>query len=157
MEDYEVRLAMNRTRQPVYDIDLRPKHADKKIEFSANIQNMSAIVGHDLSVILLIPKNIATYKNPMSGKEDIDGTDYVRALADVRLVPYIEPYGIFGCGFGNSVELQHIPPALISVIVRVYDRIGQASETEFIISLFSSPKGLVTERKNRQIRSDALT
>jgi predicted HTH transcriptional regulator len=60
MEDYEIRQAMNRARRPTYSVDLTTTETGGEINFYGHVQNVSEVVGHEVSIILLVPNGLAS-------------------------------------------------------------------------------------------------
>lgn len=81
MEDYEVRQTMNRASRPAYRLTL---HTNKKhttgemanLRFQATLENISEIVGHDVSAVLFAPLHVL--QGPTDPIAVFDGAKYAR-------------------------------------------------------------------------------
>lgn len=144
MEDYEIRQTMNRTSRPNYEVALLAvDHGGggnrSKIRFQAVIENMSEMVGHEVSVILFAPKGWV--KDPDAFTMNFGDIPYSRIPGD-----YIES----STSMSSAVESAHpLVPYSISFrkaiflptdfyvrenrifIVKVFDSFGLALSAKF--------------------------
>ena len=150
MEDYEIRQAINRPRRPTYTITLNASDSGGDFNFYSHIQNTSEVFAHDVSVVLLIPRNLARVPEPAYGTTEIEGLEYIRVLNIAAVSPDLRPFATMDGHFNNSLNGTNVAAMNVPVIVRVYDNFGWATEGEFWISLISTPPGQVSRSTVRQ-------
>ncbi len=150
MEDYEVRQTMNRTQQAAFNIEINTKIKDQELTFYTRVQNTSELVGHEVSVVLLFPEQLAKARPPYSQYENIDGLKYIRVASD-ELLSTLGPLSsrAFHCR-SNALVISPTPEAYgCKAFVRIYDQHGRAAEAEFRLTLFPDP-GKVYDLKMRR-------
>jgi len=145
MEDYEVRQTMARAARPAYEVELQAqeKSSDQQLlrfHFSAVLQNVSEIVGHDVSVVVFLPKEFIP--DPDSYNENRDGVIYGRIpgeheesshsiSAAIETVPPLTP---FHYQFRKSVHFGRVILAKrITILVKAFDQFGLALDATFHI------------------------
>jgi hypothetical protein len=149
MEDYEVRLSMNRASRPAYSINLRAighgGRADAQIyRFQALIQNESDIVGHEVAAVLFVPKGLSEPSDDRT--YDIEGVSYSRisgtyaesSQATRSAVTSAHPLTTYALDFVKSIFIKVHPlytPPDFQVIVRLYDQYGLALKALFKVSI----------------------
>lgn len=148
MEDYEVRQTMNRASRPAYEMKLGPVNIttqgdQRSFRFSGTLQNMSEIVGHDVSGVLFAPKDLVS--QPDDYTLTYDGIEYARIpgeYAETSLTPRsvihtVPPLTPFGLNFRKSLQFRvdMIPAKRFTVLVRVYDRFGLSLDAQFHVLL----------------------
>jgi hypothetical protein len=149
MEDYEVRLCMNRASRPAYSIELRAighgSRADAQIHrFQALIQNESDIVGHEVAAVLFVPQELIERSDERT--YDFQGVQYSRipgAYAEssqtIRsAVPSAHPLTTYALDFAKTIFIKVHPlytPPHFQVIVRLYDQYGLALKALFKVSI----------------------
>ena len=150
MEDYEVRLTMNRAQKPAFEVQMHPSSSDKEVTFSCRVLNTSELVGHEVSLVLLLPDELAKLHPPYAQYEDIAGLKYIRVPGS-ELFPTLGPLNSQTLFFPSNSLLISNPPGAYGCIafVRVYDQFGRAAEAEFRVPLFADP-GKVYDLKMRR-------
>jgi hypothetical protein len=154
MDDDEIRQTMNRQTKPTYHIRLTTHEVKNEISLSGTIQNTSVMVARDVSTVLLLPEEFRS-RTPW-GSEVIDEKTYVRILNDFRrsVVSQLNPFETMEFRFGSAVKIPDVVQwRQFPAIIRVYDHFGEGHESEFWISLVSSPRGL-TGGERQQHRDD---
>jgi hypothetical protein len=150
LEDDEIRQIMNRQTRPTYRVQLITRLIGKaELFISGNVQNTSVMIGNDVSVVLLLPNELA--RNTVAGTEVIEGNTFVRMLDEFRAreKSQLKPFDSKEICFERACKIPETIPSLTApLIVRVYDQFGQAHEAEFVISLRSGSEGqIVNERQ----------
>lgn len=157
MEDYEVRQTMARAARPAYEVELeaREKSSDQemlRLRFSAVLQNVSGIVGHDVSVVVFLPKEFIA--DPDSYDERRDGVIYGRIPGEYEesshsisaAVETIPPLTPFHYQFRKSVHFGRVILAKrITILVKVFDQFGLALDATFHIE----PRTLLITRMSQ--------
>lgn len=148
MEDYEIRLAMHRTSWPTYEVRLektRPQPADGHYYFKAIVTNTSELVAEDVSLNLLLPRDLTGSKTTyLTETVDDDGVriEYARIPGSVKITSH--PGDPQGVNFeGGYLALPNVPfkeGRKCVLIVRVYDRFGRAHEGFFTLTLGNPPQ-----------------
>lgn len=158
MEDYEVRLCMNRASRPAYSISLRAighgSRADAQIHrFLALIQNESDIVGHEVAAVLFVPQGLIepsddrTYEFEGLCYSRIPGT-YAESSQTIRsAVPSVHPLTTYALDFAKSIFIKIHPiytPPHFQAILRLYDQYGLALKALFKVSIPGMEVALVS-------------
>ncbi len=159
MEDYEIRQAMNRASRPAYKLQLQPsvvtvQSSQTQFEFRGTLQNESEIVGHDVSVVLFVPRELIL--QPDDYKIDRGGIEYSRIVGEyipssappksaVDSAHPLTPYVIF---FRKTIlfRTDPIPPEGFTVIATVHDQYGLSLQANFYVRLPTCEIQLDTER-----------
>lgn len=147
MEDYEIRQTMDRASRPVYSIKLEPSENSgrdglKTFKLQSIVENVSELVGQDVSAVLFVPKHIIS--KPDSYEVTIEEGRYSRIPGmrtapggDMRFSwthPPLTPYRVvFGSELNFSLKMQSNAP--LKVLVRVFDRFGLALTTRVLLSI----------------------
>jgi len=150
MEDYEVRLTMNRAQKPAFEVQVYPSSSDKEVSFRGRVLNTSELVGHEISLVLLLPDELAKLHPSYAQYEDIAGLKYIQ-VPGAELFPTLGPLNSEPLYFpSNSLVIPSPMPAFgCTAFVRVYDQFGRAAEAEFRVTLFPDP-GKVYDLKIRR-------
>lgn len=145
MEDYEVRQTMDRASRPAYSTKVFPTQMSDRdgrrfFELGCTIQNISEILGRDVSAVLYLPKHIICQADDY--ELSIEGITYSRipgtwvltsreSKTAIDIHP-ITPYRIF---FQRELAVPSIPSMTpLRAIVRVYDQFGLALTTKVMLS-----------------------
>jgi hypothetical protein len=159
MEDYEVRLSMNRASRPAYGINLRAvRHggrADAQVYmFDALIENESDIVGHEVAAVLFVPQTVIersddrTYKIEGLSCSRIPGT-FAESSDTLRTaIRSAHPLRTYSLNFMKSIFIkvhEHYSPPHFQVVVRLYDQYGLALTASFRVSVPQMEVTLVSQ------------
>lgn len=147
MEDYEVRQTMSRTARAAYRVKLEVSQVSQRAEHKfftlvCVIENISELVGRDVSAVLFAPKHIIT--QPDDFIVPIGGADYSRipgmfhlTSPETRSAIDMHPMTPYRAFFGRELRCltaaAYVQP--LKTIVRVYDQFGLAQATEFSIAV----------------------
>jgi Putative DNA-binding domain len=133
MEDYEIRQTMNRASRPSYKVELlaRPfgtTPANQPIDrFAVMLENLTEMVGHDVSVIVFAPQGRVF--SPDSNSTDFQGIPYTRITGSFLLgnthvgaIPSAYPLVRYQMNFPKDIhQSQEVP---FTVVVKVFDHFG---------------------------------
>lgn len=159
MEDYEVRLTMNRASRPNYSVKLEASRSEQDnvvtLGFRALVQNESEIVGRDVSVVLFAPKHVVS--QPDDHEIEVDDTHFSRIVADfvessrvTRSAIQAQPLVPYSFRFTKDVvvPLQLEPSPPLVTFVNVYDQFGLALRARFHVFL---PEGRIRLKTAEQV------
>ena len=153
MEDYEIRLTMNRTKWPTYEVSARMLRVpgQNKYKFDAIVRNTSDIVARDVSLQLLVPLNLTESQHGVYGRDTIDGVEYQK-LPGSRPLSLLYPEDPQQIDFERDFLVVPDPPEdyFCMVFVRVYDQFGRASEVCCKVSLHPQVNLLDQQFRPRQ-------
>lgn len=133
MEDYEIRQTMGRTSRPGYEIQLSlTSSGTNQFRLNGTLDNQSEIVGHDVSVVLLIPKHLVV--QPDDYEEKLDGHVYTRIVGGYvessastkSVIPSVPPLTPHVFNFRRHIQLpsEPIDGGKVRVVLRVFDQFG---------------------------------
>lgn len=144
MEDYEVRQTMSRASRPAYRIRLeeeirRSEEESHKTRFHVILENVSDMVGHEVSAILLLPKVLV--QEPDEFQIDIGAVPYFRiagsysqlSVSPGTAIPSAHPFVPYTIDFLKSVRIPtdfYVREQLV-LIVKVFDSFGLALTVKF--------------------------
>lgn len=144
MEDYEVRQTMNRAARPSYRLALtlvQKQGTDTRFHgrFHANLENISEIVGHDVSAVLFAPRHLI--EDAGDTVASFDGAEYAR-IAGTPFSPSREyrwainpanPLASYAITFDRTVHIPLEPLWVkpLAVFVKVFDQFGLSLTTKF--------------------------
>lgn len=169
MEDYEVRQTMNRFRLPAYQVQLRsvvtPKTGETKLRFDGVVENISDMVGHEVSVTLFAPSELIrdpdAYRTVGPG-----GIEYSRIVSNCPRASVVVGGGVesahpltpYSIEFLKSIVFRNdpVPAERFTVFVRVFDRFGLSLTTTFHVRLPSGQVELVNETHAAKRSSGSL-
>jgi hypothetical protein len=146
MEDYEIRLVMNRASRPCYSTKLEAKRIQvvgnrKHFEFRACVENMSEVAGHEVSVVLSVPCEFA---GGGDGREIVrDEIPYLRiAMTHVEsshlrrsIIPLLGPFTPHWLESSKTINLRVdvSPTERFRAFVCVFDKFGLAIEASYLV------------------------
>jgi hypothetical protein len=146
MEDYEIRQAMNRLSHAAYKARLKIEKREypngtKYFEISSGIENISELVGRDVSGVVFAPKHLVPGGDAF--RLSIGGGIYTRipghwVLGQDNISPArdLHPLTLFELQFGPELSLPTLESkAPLRIFLRMYDQFGLALFTEFLVSL----------------------
>jgi len=147
MEDYEVRQTMNRAARPAYNIVLETTHRNAlsgavSVQFRCLLQNVSEIVGHEVSAVLFVPKGWGV--QPEEDLVEVGGDEYERVAGEyspsstpMSAVASAHPFTKYAIEFRKDVILdgRSLPRMNLKVLVKVFDQFGLALSASFNVSL----------------------
>lgn len=144
MEDYEVRLVMNRASRPAYSVELVPSQIQQGnpivFSFRAVVQNESEIVGHDVSVVLFVPRHLVNQPDEYQiTHEDICYSRIVSTRletpAALRSAVDAHPLFPYVFNFAGTVKFETNlgPDQRFTAFVNVYDQFGLALRSKFYV------------------------
>jgi hypothetical protein len=153
MEDYEVRLSMNRTSWPTYHASVRMLRVPgaTKYKFDAIVRNSSEIVARDVSLQLLVPVDLTESRHAVYGRETIDQVEYQK-LPGSRALNLLYPEDPQVIQFERDFLVIPDPPEAYNciVFVRVYDQFGRAHEVRCQVRLHPDVSLVTQEPRPRE-------
>lgn len=164
MEDYEVRLSMNRASRPAYSIQLQaggPQgRPDAQIyRFRILVQNESEIVGHEVAAVLFVPQGLIGRRGDRT--YDMDGVPYSRISGTYHethaviksAVTSAHPLTTYHLLFDEDILVRVHPVYLrpdFQAIVWLYDQYGLALRASFKVSVPEMRVELLGESHGRR-------
>jgi hypothetical protein len=146
MEDYEVRQTLNRTSRAEYSVQLQAGRKGLRdsllfFEFQCVVENVSELLGQDVSVIILVPKHLM--QNPGQHEMTIADGIYTRipgtwaatvvsGLGTPINLPPLSPRPAYFERELATPPLHSSEP--LRVFIRIFDRNGLALTTEVRLS-----------------------
>ena len=170
MEDYEIRQTINRTSHPTYRLKLYPAQINdapgvNTFRLGCSIENASAIVGHDVSAVIFLPRHLVL--RPDDYQEQFNGVEYTR-LAGVWMVSSHDsrsavdsahPLTAYHLNFQQEIKLLSERYSLdpLRVIVRIFDQFGLALEARYSIRLPGLETVLIDEARTDRLLARPAT
>lgn len=147
MEDYEVRQTMNRAARPAYRLALSVIQRQRTgtgvdCRFQATLENISEIVGHDVSATLFAPRHLM--QDAGDTVAVFDGAEYAR-IPGTHFSPSREyrtaidpanPLASYAIKFEKSVHIPLEPLWLkpLVIFVKVFDQFGLSLTAKFNVT-----------------------
>jgi hypothetical protein len=159
MEDYEIRQAMNRVSRPAYSVQIdrvgsatMTQSGGTAWALQGDVQNLTEIVGHDVSVVAFLPRCFVDHPDAYS--VTFEGTPYTRMFSTYHdssvwysAIPSAHPLTPYRVNFVRHLCLPAGPhqASSIAAVVKVFDQFGLALRAKFIIKLPNFGVQLVEE------------
>ncbi len=145
MEDYEVRQTMDRASRPAYSTKLFPTQMSDRdgrrfFQLGCTIQNISEILGRDVSAVLYLPKHVIC--QPDNYELSVEGITYSRVPGTWGVTSHesrtaidihpITPYNVF---FQRELAVTSVPSLTpLRAMIRVYDQFGLALTSKVMLA-----------------------
>jgi hypothetical protein len=170
MEDYEVRQTMNRASRPAYTVRLdrfavSTASGGEAFQFRAVVENLSEIVGHEVSAVLFVPREFVL--SPDDYTTDIKGTPYTRMFSNYAessavlrsAIPSAHPLTPYSVSFVRELSFGPYPPPSLrfTVFVRIFDQFGLALTATFGVIAPGCAISLVRQTYGAKRSSGALS
>jgi hypothetical protein len=166
MEDYEIRQILNRTSRPSYTLKLKAVQVTGmgggcSFRLQCIVQNASAIVGHDVSPVLFVPRHLVS--QPDDYTEEFENVTYTRLVGSWAVssrdsrpaISSAQPLVPYAFNFEKDIrfltEIHALKPLIL--YAKIFDKFGNALTTKCAIRVPDLEVTVIQEAKTSDLQA----